>query len=389
MSNQTLNSSASANVTLSTTQDCEDLLIGSTWLSAGGGGSVKAGMFQLQAILDEGLTMGWQPVDSVADDAWTATVGVHGVICPPSEEVVADLKSQGFDFGGTNEWVGEAVKGLSEHLGRDVESLVACELGPESIADVLTAGARLGIPVVDGDYIGRACPEELQATYCLYDKFKLLFASADPWGNVTVVKKAVSAEMLERYAKMLSVAAYGAVAVAAAPLKGEEMKAIVVRNTLSICMQVGQALRKANENNEDAIAAGLAVINGWRLFEGAVIEHHAADEGGYTFGKTKLKGTGEFAGQTLETWFQNEIHITWLNDKPWIFSPDIVSLVYKKDGFGPLNSEIELGDEIVAVGIKTLEEDFRSEKGLSLGGPRHYGFDIDYVAIEDVMASTT
>jgi len=158
--------------TLSTTKDCEDLLIGSTWLSAGGGGSVEMGLFQLQAILDEGLSMGWVPVESVADDIWTATVGVHGVIGAVSEETEEKLKSLGLKSGGTNEWVGEAVKGLANYLGRNIETLVACELGPESIADVLTAGARLGIPVVDGDYVGRAAPEELQATYCLYDKFK-------------------------------------------------------------------------------------------------------------------------------------------------------------------------------------------------------------------------
>jgi len=29
---------------------------------------------------------------------------------------------------------------------------------------------------------------------------------------------------------------------------------------------------------------------------------------------------------------------------------------------------------------------FRSEMGLSLAGPNHFGFDIDYVPIEELMA---
>jgi len=371
--------------TLSTTKDCEDLLIGSTWLSAGGGGSVEMGLFQLQAILDEGLSMGWVPVESVADDIWTATVGVHGVIGAVSEETEEKLKSLGLKSGGTNEWVGEAVKGLANYLGRNIETLVACELGPESIADVLTAGARLGIPVVDGDYVGRAAPEELQATYCLYDKFKLIFASSDPWGNVAVVQNAISPHMLERLAKMLSVAAYGAVAVAGAPLKGHEMKDIVVRNTLSTCLKAGRAVRRALDSNEDPIDAGRTAVDGWRLFEGEVVETNAEDIDGYTFGKTRLKGSGQYEGQQLEVWFKNEIHVSWLNGKPWVCSPDIVSLIYQHNGMGPVNSDVKCGDRMVAIGCKGLEG-FRSEKGLGLAGPRHYGFDVDYVPIEVLLS---
>ena len=46
---------------------------------------------------------------------------------------------------------------------------------------------------------------------------------------------------------------------------------------------------------------------------------------------------------------------------------------------------IKEGDEVVAIGMKGLDG-FRSEMGLSLAGPRHFGFDIDYVPIEELMA---
>ena len=76
--------------------------------------------------------------------------------------------------------------------------------------------------------------------------------------------------------------------------------------------------------------------------------------------------------------------MTWLNKKPWICSPDLVSLVYQKDGRGVYNAELKEGDEVVAIGIKGLDI-FRTELGLNLAGPRHYGFDINYTPIEDLI----
>jgi hypothetical protein len=46
-----------------------------------------------------------------------------------------------------------------------------------------------------------------------------------------------------------------------------------------------------------------------------------------------------------------------------------------KPDLGFLNKEL---------GVNTVEG-FRSEAGLNLAGPRHFGFDIDYIPIEDQM----
>jgi DUF917 family protein len=83
-------------------------------------------------------------------------------------------------------------------------------------------------------------------------------------------------------------------------------------------------------------------------------------------------------------WFKNENHVSWLNGEPWVCSPDLVTLAYR-DGEGTTNTLIKKGDGIVAVGIKGLEA-FRTEFGLNeASGPRYFGFDIDYVPIEELM----
>jgi DUF917 family protein len=101
------------------------------------------------------------------------------------------------------------------------------------------------------------------------------------------------------------------------------------------------------------------------------------------FGTVVIDGSDRFAGHTLKVWFKNENHISWLDDKAYVCSPDLLTLAYK-DGSGTTNTNIAEGDRVVAVGIKGVEA-FRSEFGLNYAsGPRYFGFDIDYVPVEEL-----
>ncbi len=86
-----------------------------------------------------------------------------------------------------------------------------------------------------------------------------------------------------------------------------------------------------------------------------------------------------------ETWTGAEDIDAYAFGKPWVCSPDIVTLVYQHDGRGPVNSDVKCRDLMVTIVSKGLEG-FRSEKGLSLAGPRHYEFDVDYVPIEVLLS---
>ena len=184
---------------------------------------------------------------------------------------------------------------------------------------------------------------------------------------------------------MLAVASYGDIAVATTPLLAEEMKKILVSGTLSQCLKIGQTLRKSRENGGDPIDAAVETANGWRLFDGTVMDLETEDRDGYYFGTVQIEGLGDFQGQILKVWFKNENQITWLNGSPWICSPDLVSLVYRENGRGIYNAELKVGDVISVVGMRGIEE-FRTEYGLTLAGPEHFGFQIEYRPIEVLMA---
>jgi DUF917 family protein len=369
---------------LSTMEDCEDLIRGSMFMGTGGGGSPDWGREAFTAAFEEGLDIGWVDADDIPDDAWTITTYGVGSAAPPSEEAQTEIARLGLMDRLDRREMDEAVREMQEYAGVDIRAIVPPELGAGNTPAPMVTAARLGIPVVDGDYAGRAIPEEVQGTPNLQDKKGWPFVTVDRWGNVCVVKEASDLHMMERVAKMLSVAAYGGCCVAAYLLTGREMKQTVVRNTLTRCLELGRTIRQASERGEDPVLASVEFTAGWLLFEGEVVKKEWEDRMGYMIGTTHIDGQGEFKGRSCRVWFKNENHVSWLDDQPCVTSPDLVVVVDRKTGEGKTNALIEVGQQVAVVGVKGLE-DFRNEKGLRYAGPRYFGFDIDYVPIEEAM----
>jgi len=153
---------------------------------------------------------------------------------------------------------------------------------------------------------------------------------------------------------------------------------------LSHCLKIGRAIRIARDAGTDPVVSVLNEIEGWRLFDGRVSRLDTEDRDGYYFGTIHIDGQYDYQGQIMKVWFKNENLVTWLNEKPWVCSPDLVSLIYRENGRGIYNAELVEGDEVVVVGMKGVQA-FRTEKGLELAGPGHFGFDIKYTPIEKLL----
>ena len=365
-------------------QDCEDFIRGCLFMGTGGGGGVEWGMEVLTAALDEGLAIEWVDVSEIPDDAWTCTPYGMGSIAPPSPETQAQIERLELVDRLGHRAMEAAVQELGEYAGVEIGAIVPSELGAGNTPAPLITGVRLGIPVVDGDYAGRAIPEEMQGTPYLYEKDSFPLASVDRWGNVVILKEACSPHMLERIGKMMAVAAFGQCTIAATLLNGREMKDIIVPGTLTKCLSLGRAIRQARERGDDPVQAAIEHNGGWLLFEGEVTGKDWEDREGYMIGTTHIKGIGASAGHTFDVWFKNENHVSWLDRVPYVCSPDLVTIADRDTGEGFTNTVIAAGHRVAVVGIKGLEA-FRSKRGLAGAGPRYFGFDIDYVPIEKLM----
>jgi len=370
---------------LANRQDCEDLVRGCTFYGTGGGGNPKLGLERLYEALDKGTEVGWVDLADVPDEAWTCTAFMMGSIAPISPETKREMERFGLPGETFATSVGDAIKELGEYAGVEISALVPVELGGLNTVEPLIFGAKLGIPVVDGDYAGRAVPEEAQCTPYIYGKDSFPQASVDQWGNVIIIKKAYNPFMLERIGKYISVAAFVGCSLAGTLLEGSEMKEVVVEGTISKSLGLGRAIREAREQGGNPVKAAVEYTKGWLLFEGEVTEKEWEDRDGYMFGTTHIKGCGEFEEQKMDVWFENENMVSWLDGEPFVCSPDLIVVVDRATGEGFTNTDLDAGHQVAVLGIKGLEI-YRSERGLAAAGPRYFGFDIDYVPIEEIMS---
>jgi len=365
-------------------QDAEDLILGCLFLGTGGGGRAERGLRVIKAAFEEGLDLRWVDVDEIPDDALTVQPYNMGSVAPVTQETLDEIERAGLKEVLPLTSLVEAVKELGQYLGKPIGCIVPAEPGAANMPEPLVVGAHLGIPVVDGDYAGRCIPEEMQTTPFLHGYHSYPFSAVDRWGNITICKHTQNPLMLERIGKFLAVAAYGSTSMASTALSGKEMKKILVRGTVTTSLEIGRAIRRARREGGDPVDAALEVVGGWRLFEGVVSKKDWEDRDGYMFGTVVIDGTGNYAGHTLKVWFKNENHVSWLDGKAYVCSPDLLTLAYE-DGSGTSNTSIAKGEKVVAAGIKGVDA-FRSEFGLNhASGPRYFGFDIDYVPVEELV----
>jgi DUF917 family protein len=370
--------------TLKTEQDCKDFLSGLKLMGTGGGGSPDSGMEMLLTALAEGLNLTWIDAADLPEDTFSCTAFGSGSISEDSPHDLDGIEKLGI----TNKYGYRApevaVKELEIYTGCKIGAIVPVELGASNTPAPLVTAARMGIALIDGDYSGRAVPQEMQTTYFLKDIKTYPAVVVDYWGNVIILKELASAEMGERIGKMLGVASYGSVFFASMLMSAKVTRETIVPGTLTQSLELGKSVRLAREAGKDPIAEAIKTIDGWKLFAGEVIKKDWADKEGVMVGKTTIQGTGEYAGHTMEVWFLNENHVTWLDGEPYVFSPDLIILAHPKTGEGYTNTELKAGDPVAIMGSK-VNPAFRSEKAIKFFGPRFWGFDFDSNPIEAVM----
>ena len=373
--------------TLDTELDCQDFVDGCLWMGTGGGGQASEGLSALRHALHDGVEVGWVDVDSIPDDALAVTAYASGSIAPQGPEVDELIESLHLgDPIRIEEAMVRAVEELGRFLGQPVGAVVPVELGASNSPASLVTAARLGIAVPDGDYSGRAVPDEMQGTPFINEIASYPFSSVDLWGNVAVVPETANAYMLERVSKYLSIAGIHGTSIASTPITGDVMKRIIVRGTLTKSLAIGRAAREARTSGDDPVAAAVEASAGWRLFDGVVTAKDWEDRDGYMFGNIHLDGTYDGSPATLRIWFKNENHISWLNGEPWACSPDLISVVNAETGRGYTSTDIDEGDRVSVVGSRGLDV-FRTESALQHAfGPAYFGFpDIAYRPIETLF----
>ena len=192
-----------------TEADLEPIAMGAAVLGTGGGGNPYLGWLRARLLSRQGTTIRVVDPDEVSDDAFVCAAGGMGAPVVTHEKLPrGDEETQ-------------AVRALENHLGRRFDVIAPLEMGGQNSMVALVVGGLLGIPVLDGDGMGRAFPELQMVTYLIYGGQWWPAALADESDCRIVVEHVPSPRALERVARAITIEFGGHAGLAMCVMNGQ------------------------------------------------------------------------------------------------------------------------------------------------------------------------
>ncbi len=352
-------------------QEIEDIAVGAALLGTGGGGDPYIGkLMALQAVEEYGEITVLDP-DEVPDDALVVPSSMMGAPtvmlekAPSGEEAIL------------------AFQKLEEYLGEKIFATFPIEAGGINSMLPLVIAARLGLPVVDADGMGRAFPELQMVTFYLDDIKATPCVLADEKGNTSLLST-INNVWTERIARAATIEMGGSVMTAMYSMKGKNLRESGIKHILKLEEEIGKAIRLAKVNNINPIEEVLKKVGGFELFRGKVSDINRKTETGFARGVATFDGLNEYKGETLKLRFQNEHLLAQTDERILCVTPDLIAVLDAETGLPITTEGIRYGARCVVIGIPCNPK-WRTEKGIETVGPKYFGYDVDYVPVEELV----
>jgi DUF917 family protein len=311
--------------------------------------------------------------DEVPDDALIVTVGGMG-----APTVGIERLARG------DEWT-VALRTLEGHLGRRADYLVPGEIGGANATRPLVCAIQTGLPVIDGDGMGRAFPELQMKTFSIYGVKATPAALCDVRHNTAIFPDLPDTATLERYARAVTIQMGGHAGYAFVPMSGAELKRAIIPRTMTLARELGAAIEAARRAHDDPIAAALGVTGGEVLFSGKIVDVERRMAAGFARGAVRLDGLGAWRGDELTIDFQNENLIARRAggdgaEQILAVVPDLICIVDSETA-APITTEVlRYGLRATVLGIPAPAL-LKTPAALAVIGPRAFGYDVEYAPL--------
>jgi len=349
-------------------KEIEDIAMGAALLGAGGGGDPYVGKLVAMGAVKECGEVTLLDPSEVPDDALIVPIAMMGAPTILSEKGIG----------------GEEYKTLhkmvSQFYGKEIYAFMPIEAGGVNSMLPIAASARIGIPMVDADGMGRAFPELQMVTFTIGGVNATPMALTDEKGNCAIFDT-ITNKWTEELARAVTMSCGGSVSVSLYCMDGATLKKYAVKNIVTRSEKLGAAIRTLKNGDDTPEANFFKATEGFKLFKGKISDVLRETKDGFNFGKVILDGLDDDRGKQATVTFQNENLIAEVNGEIVATTPDLICLVDSETFIPATTDALKYGKRVIVVGLKCFEM-WRTQAGLDLVGPRYFGCDVDYHPIE-------
>lgn len=355
-----------------TEQNIEDMALGAAVLGTGGGGDPYIGkLMALQALREFGPVR-MLDVDEINDEEIVVPAAMMGAPTVMIEKIPSGKELL------------SAFKDLASYIGRPITAVMSIEAGGLNSMMPISVAASMNLPLVDCDGMGRAFPEIQMVTHTIFGVSATPMTIADEKGNSALINT-INNRWTETFSRSIAIDMGGSALIALYAATGKQLKELAVRGTMTFAEEIGKTVRAARRQESNPVDAVRRVTNGFLLFKGKIVDIQRRTVGGFARGEAHLDGIEQYAGSKLEIDFQNE-HLVAIRDGRYVATvPDLIAILDVDTGEPITTEAIRYGFRVAVIGMP-CDARWRLPKGLELAAPRYFGYDVDYVPIEDLVA---
>jgi len=327
------------------TESLRNILYGSTFLGAGGGGSPEVGTYLIDRIERETRGVKITLLDATEMKDHGYAVMVAGIGAP---RVIKER-----EFGVEAVYAFDAIRNLHFLTGKDICYLMAGELGGFNTVVPFYVAAKRGLPVIDADGNGRAVPELSTTLYNCYriPVSPLVLANSNGDIGIFFLHDPFDHRSAESSARAVTTAWGMSAAFATWVVSKEQIISSLVPGSISMCEKIGGIFREKSSSSIETLSAELGKFGIKELFVGRVAALKTVSKESFDIGLTMLEGLRDYTGTSMEIYFKNENILAKLNDRVVAVVPDIITLV-DMESLQPLtNADIKEGQGVVVYGL--------------------------------------
>ncbi|ARM76941.1 DUF917 domain-containing protein [Acidianus manzaensis] len=344
------------------TKDIQNLIIGASFLGTGGGGDPYIGGLMLKRELQNNSKKIEiiSKVNTINQNSFVIGSAMMGAPIVMIEKIPNSSETK------------KALEAYSNFTGNKIDYITPLEMGGVNSTIPLITSAKTGIPVIDGDGMGRAFPELQMTTFYFYGIQPSPVVIFDEKGNISIVK-GINGYWSEKIARTITVRYGGSAYIA---LYGTNIKTYfnsAILGTLTLALEIGQSI---NDMRLDDVLDKLKAII---LFKGKVIDVNRKLDKGFSKGNVTIQGLEN--NNILKIDFQNEFLLATINNDIIASVPDLIT-VLDLFTFKPITTDrIKYGQKVIVVGIPSNNK-LRSPNALKYIGPRAFGYNTDFIPLE-------
>jgi len=354
-----------------TLDDLEYIAMGSTVLGTGGGGDPYIGkLMTREAIKQKGEVL-LLDADELADNAFVVSIAAFGAPMILLEKLFSgDEFIKAFDM-------------METYHGKKIDAIIPAEAGGLNGVIPIGVAANKGVPLVNGDGMGRAFPRLEMVTFTLHGISASPMSQADEKGN-TVIYNTIDNVWGETLLGSATIQMGGSSAIGAFPMSGKQVKQAAVKNIVTFAYEIGKSIIDAKKNKENPLERLLETTHGTKLFQGKISNITIASDGRWNKGVCEISGLNEYKNSEMVLDFQNEFLMAKRDGKPVAITPDLIVLLDAENA-RPITAEtIQYGTRVVVIGMPCNEQ-WRTPEGIILGGPAKFGYEESYIPLEELV----